>query len=121
MRNYNEILKQKKVKKVKKVNKNKVPYGWCVLKLNGNKIEQYNNYTPESFKNMDEKYEMYRQRDLYYKNLDRLIRYKIYDLECENEEINMETILEELGYYDDNEEIVNNEELENSEEEFYSD
>ena len=106
MRNYSEILKRKKVKKVKQT---KLPYGWCLLKLNGNKIEQYNNYTQEDFNMMNEKYEMYRQRDLYYKNLDRLIRYKIYDLECENEEI------------DDNEELVNNEELENSEEEFYSD
>ena len=117
MKNYSEILKQKRVKPT---NKTKVPYGWCLLKLNGNQIEQYNNYTENDMLRLNEKYETQRQRDLYFKNLDRLIGYKIYELECENEEIDMDSILEELGYYDDDENI-NNEEFENSDEEFYSD
>ena len=52
--------------------------------------------------------EQNRQRELYLKNMTRLLNYKIIEYEKETIDYSVEEILQELGFYDDENEEVNN-------------
>lgn len=84
---------------------NNLPYGWVYFKFDENKnIIRYNNYSEEHEAEQEYNREYPIRRHLYYKDLNRLIRYRIEDQEKNNDPIYFDDILEEFGNFDmDNE------------------
>tara|TARA_Y100001970_G_scaffold278081_1_gene383283 strand:- start:3021 stop:3395 length:375 start_codon:yes stop_codon:yes gene_type:complete len=79
---------------------NNLPYGWVYFKFDENKkIIRYNNYSEED--ELEQEY--YRdypiRRNLYYKDLNRLIRYRIEDQERNYDTIYYNDIIEEYGEF----------------------
>lgn len=80
---------------------NNLPYGWVYLKFDKNKkILRFNNYNEEQ-EEIEEYYREYPiRRDLYYKDLNRLIRYRMEDQERNYDTIFIDDIIEEFGDFD---------------------
>ena len=119
MKKYSDILKKQKSNKTKKY---KIPYGWVLLRKGENNticVEQ--NKDDYSIEYIEEMTENNRQYELYIKNITRLLNYKIDEYEKENIGYNVEEILEELGYYDDENEEFYNEEIQDNSDYEYSD
>lgn len=80
---------------------NNLPYGWVYFKFDENKrIIRYNNYSEEYEVEQEYNREYPIRRYLYYKELNRLIRYRIEDQEKNNDHIYFDDILEEFGNFD---------------------
>lgn len=99
MRKYSDIVKS--VQKKKKSSKN-IPQGYTLLYYDKNrKFCQYQNFPPELLMDIENKYERFRLRNLYLKDIDRLVQYRIADLEKDNHDYTIEDVLNYWGYYDD--------------------
>ena len=101
MKTYSEILKL--VNDKKKKSSLSLPHGFTLLyRGENNQLQQYQNFSPNILKNLDEQYERHRQKELYMKTMRRLVKYRIHELNIENKDYNIEEILDYWGYYDNN-------------------
>ena len=99
MRKYSDIVKT--VQK-KDSNKNNIPHGYTLLYYDENHVScQYRNFTPQYLKNIENKYERFRLQRLYLDDIERLVQYRIDELEKDNQVYTMEEVLDYWGYYDD--------------------
>ena len=80
---------------------NNLPNGWVYFKFDENKrILRYNNYSEEDELVQEYNREYPIRRHLYYKDLNRLIRYRIEDQEINHDAIYYDDIIEEFGEFD---------------------
>lgn len=80
---------------------NNIPHGWVYFKFDENKrIVRYNNYSEEYEAEQEYNREYPIRRHLYYKDLNRLIRYRIEDQERNHDTIYYDDIIEEFGEFD---------------------
>ncbi len=117
MKKYSEILKKKNIQK----KENNILYGWYLLKRDkDNKMIIEKNKNDYSVEYIEYVIEKNRLHELYLNNIKRLMNYKIEEYEKENIDYTVEEILEELGYYDDDEDenYYNDEQHENSDYEY---
>lgn len=100
MSSYSAIT-QKTTEKDHEVSGMKIPYGWTYLKFDENKrIMRYDNYDNSDDQREGFETDYYIRRDLYYKDIDRLIRYRIEDQEKNHDSIYFDDIIEEFGDFD---------------------
>jgi len=79
-----------------------IPYGWTYLKFDENKkILKFDNFSDDYEFNHETEGEYYIRRDLYYKDINRLIRYRIEDQMVNHDPIYFDDIIEELGDFDE--------------------
>ena len=79
-----------------------IPYGWTYLKFDENKkICKYDNFSDDYEFNHVSNGEYYIRRNLYYKDINRLIRYRIEDQIANHDPIYVDDIIEEFGDFDE--------------------
>jgi hypothetical protein len=100
MSSYSEITKKTTRVVDEDASTMKVPYGWTYLKFDqNNNVLRYDNYCDvESENGFETNYSI--RRGLYYKDLNRLIRYRIKDQERNHDQIYFDDIIEEFGDFD---------------------
>lgn len=99
MRKYSDIVKT--VQK-NKSNENIIPHGYTLLYYDEKHVScQYQNFSPQLLKNIDDKYERFRLHRLYLDTIERLVKYRIDELEKDNQVYTIEEVLDYWGYYDD--------------------
>lgn len=100
MSSYSDITKKTTRVADEEVSGMKIPYGWTYLKFDENKnILRYDNYQSEHTRGgFETDYSI--RRNLYYKDLNRMIRYRIEDQERNHDPIYFDDIIEELGDFD---------------------
>lgn len=120
MRKYSDIVKTLN----RKTSRKTIPKGFTLLYYDkDHNMCHHQNFPPEILKDIDDKNERFRLRQLYLKDVDRLVKYIIEDLEKENEEYTIEEILEYIGFYDDveNDSYDSNEDNMSGDSDYYSD